>query len=62
MDDQLVFDQSSVFAHNQEKFLSGLLLAVLFLRQISVVELPDKPVCLFPVEAMLMNDHHVLCF
>lgn len=61
MDDQLVFDQSSVFAHNQEKFLSGLLSAVQFLRQISVVELLDKPVCLFPAEAVLMSDH-VLCF
>jgi len=62
MDDQLVFDQSSVFAHNQEKFLSGLLLAVLFLKWISVAELLDTPVCLFPVEATLMNGHHALCF
>lgn len=62
MDDQLVFDQSFVSAHNQEIFFSGLLLAVLFLRQISGVELLDKHSCLFPAEATLMNNHCVLCF
>lgn len=62
MDDQLVFDQSSVSAHDQEKFLSGLLLDVLFLSQISVVEWLSRPLCLLPMEAVLMHDHHVLCF